>query len=215
MLNIRQIHNAFAKQFRSPRMKAFIDNFHVSSDTRILDVGGSMFNWTLVDEQPNLTILNILPPTRTSSQANWMIADAKFLPFVSSSFDIVYSNSVIEHLSDYVSQQEFAAECARVGKQYYVQTPNKWFPIEPHVLTLFIHWLPKKWQRYLIRYFSFWGWLNKPSFRQIDELLAEIRLLTKKEIQTLFPGALIHEEKIFVFTKSLIAIKQNEQIASK
>ncbi|GAB4497619.1 MAG: hypothetical protein OHK0052_09500 [Anaerolineales bacterium] len=210
MLNIRQIHNAFAKKFRSSRMKAFIYNFRVSSDTRILDVGGSMFNWTLIDELPNLTMLNILPPKSTSSQANWMIADAKFLPFASASFDIVYSNSVIEHLSDYASQQKLAAECARVGKQYYVQTPNKWFPIEPHVLTLFIHWLPKKWQRYLIRYFSVWGWLNKPSLKQIDELLAEVRLLTKKEMQSLFPNGLIHEEKVFVFTKSFLAIKQNK-----
>jgi hypothetical protein len=61
--------------------------------------------------------------------------------FETKSFDIVFSNSLIEHLPREL-QQAFAAECQRVGRHFYIQTPNKWFPVELHILLPIIHWLP-------------------------------------------------------------------------
>jgi 2-polyprenyl-3-methyl-5-hydroxy-6-metoxy-1,4-benzoquinol methylase len=66
-------------------------------------------------------------------------------PSAARSFDIVFSNSVIEHVGDAESQQQFAHEIARVGRAYWVQTPNRRFPVEPHLLTPFLHFLPTRW----------------------------------------------------------------------
>lgn len=123
----------------------------------------------------------------------------------------MYSNSVIEHLGDLVSQQTFAKEIARVGIRYYVQTPNKRFPIEPHLLTPLIHYflpyLPRSLQRYLLRYFTLWGWITRPTVQECERFLREVRLLDEYELQLLFPDAEIRRERFLGLTKSLIAIK--------
>ena len=76
-----------------------------------------------------------------------MAGDGRALPFRDEAFDVVFSNSVIEHVGDAASQRRFAREVARVGRAYWVQTPNRWFPVEQHLLTPLVHWLPKSWQR--------------------------------------------------------------------
>jgi len=47
-------------------------------------------------------------------------------------FDLVFSNSVIEHVGDFERMRQFVHEARRVAKSYWIQTPSKWFPIEPH-----------------------------------------------------------------------------------
>ena len=66
--------------------------------------------------------------------------------FKHNQFDIAYSTSVIEHLRDSENQRTFAAEVACVAKLYYVQTPNRWFPIEPHLVAPIIHFFPKSYK---------------------------------------------------------------------
>ena len=73
----------------------------------------------------------------------WIFADGCRLPFPDKSFDVVFSNSVIEHLGDPRKHEQYAREIARVGVRYFVQTPNRWFPIEPHLLTPLVHFLPR------------------------------------------------------------------------
>lgn len=64
---------------------------------------------------------------------------------------------MIEHLGSFECQQAFADEIRRVAPRYYVQTPYKWFVVEPHFLCLFIHWLPKPTYRRLLRWNGFWA----------------------------------------------------------
>ena len=64
---------------------------------------------------------------------------------------------MIEHVGDAQSQRRFAREVARVGRAYWVQTPNRWFPVEQHLLTPFVHWLPKPWQRWIVPRFTVWS----------------------------------------------------------
>ena len=61
------------------------------------------------------------------------------------------------------SQQRFAREVARVGRAFWIQTPNRWFPVEQHLLTPFVHWLPKRWQRRIVPRFTVWDALVRPS----------------------------------------------------
>lgn len=87
-----------------------------------------------------------------------------------------------------------------------MQTPAREFPVEPHLLAPFIHWLPLSLQRRLVRYGTGWGLLTKPTPRQIEDFLQEIRLLTFDEFQRLFPDSTILKEKLLGFTKSYSAL---------
>ena len=67
------------------------------------------------------------------------------------SFAVVYSNRVIEHLADHCAQQRFAAEVVRVGRGWFVTTPNLCYPVEPHYHLLLVQFLQQRWQRSLVR----------------------------------------------------------------
>jgi ubiquinone/menaquinone biosynthesis C-methylase UbiE len=188
-------------------MRFFYSCFQVKPETRVLDVGGREFNWGLMPFSPRVTILNLTEQGQRTGLFEWVIGDARHLPFGDGAFEIVYSNSVIEHLGDSNDQRKFATECRRVGQSYFIQTPNRNFPIEPHLLTPFIHWLPKNWQARLLRNFTVWGWITRPDAAKRDWLLRTTRMLNKAEFQSLFPDAEIKCERLLGLTKSFIAIK--------
>jgi hypothetical protein len=71
--------------------------------------------------------------------------DGRTLPFADGSFDLVYSNAVLEHVGDAEAQRAFLAEVARVGRRVlFVTTPNRCFPVDSHTLVPFVHWLPPR-----------------------------------------------------------------------
>src|SRR5438445_13817496 len=123
--------DSVVRHFRTRRMRRFAREFGVTNDTRILDVGGTPLNWSFVASHPLVTIVN-LPGEPLDRRFAWVWGDGRALPFADGSFDIVFSNSVIEHVGDTESHRRFAEEIARVGRAYWVETPNRWFPIEPH-----------------------------------------------------------------------------------
>ena len=69
--------------------------------------------------------------------------DACALPFADGSFDVVFSNAVVEHVGGAERQRAFVAEALRVGRRVFVTTPNRWFPIEAHTRLPLVHWLPE------------------------------------------------------------------------
>jgi len=138
-----------------------------------------------------------------------VVGDGCCLPFKDNAFDVVFSNSVIEHVSNWDNQRKFAREVARVGRSYYVQTPNRWFFVEPHLITPFIHFFPRSWQRRLLRNFTLWGLMTRPTAAQCEAFFREIRLLTEVEMKTLFPDAKIAKETIAGFSKSFMALKRD------
>lgn len=171
-----------------------------------MDIGGSPFNWSLVSTQPKLTIVNIYAPQQDPG-IPWLIGDGCSLPLGKKVCDIVYSNSVIEHLGDFSRQTMFANEIRRVGHRYYVQTPNRKFFFEPHLITPFIHFVPESLRGRLLRNFTLWGLITRPSAERCREFMEEVRLLDEREMRQLFPEAEIHRERFLGFTKSLIAVK--------
>ncbi|MFZ0282430.1 MAG: class I SAM-dependent methyltransferase [Bacteroidales bacterium] len=206
-MTIWQLYTFFSKIFRKERMRQFEVSFSLNPDTLVLDIGGSSFNWSFLDVSPKLVLLNLAAPKERPDNVTWIVADGRNLPFKDYAFDIAYSNSVIEHLGGSENQLQFAAELKRVGKRYYVQTPNKWFPVEPHLITPLIHWLPDKIQRRLLRNFTVWGLLTRPSPEKCEDLMRAVRLMDERELKELFPEAEIMKERLFGLTKSLMAIK--------
>ena len=205
-MNIHKLFSPFQKYFRTKRMSQFVCKFGLIPEMKVLDVGGNPFNWSLISINPDLTMLNIYPPPK-GSDVTWLIGDGCSLPFEDKTFEIVYSNSVIEHLGHYSRQESFAKEVRRVGQRYYVQTPNRKFLVEPHLLTPFIHFFPKPIRITLLRNFTVWGWLTRPSPDRSREFVNEVRLLDEEEMRRLFPDAIIIRERFLGFTKSIIAIK--------
>jgi hypothetical protein len=201
---IHKVSAVFSKKFRAKRMAQFEKEFNLSDEMDILDVGGSPFNWQFVQTNPQLTIVNLYTPKDwdySKKNMKSVIGDGTKLDFKDNEFSLVYSNSV-------ENQQRFADEIKRTGKSYYVQTPAREFFIEPHLITPFIHWFPEKVQRKLMRNFTVWGLITRPTQAYIDNFLNERKLLTYKAFKSLFPDAMIRREKFLFFTKSYIAIKK-------
>lgn len=193
-------------------MRLFAKLFAPTAATRILDVGGSSDIWDFVAVRPQLTIVNLPSAVQAGRpDENHVAGDGCLLPFRDASFDIVFSNSVIEHVGSHANQVRFAAEVARVGRRYWVQTPNRTAPFEMHVMLPFVHLLPKRWQRPVIRRFNLWELLAKPTEDQKEHfythVVEELRLLNEDELRRLFPDAQIINERVLGVPKSLLAVR--------
>jgi hypothetical protein len=177
----------------------------------VLDIGGTQQFWDLMlgDEAPDIrvTLLNIEHQRVSSKRFISAAGDARSIPqFADNSFDVVFSNSVIEHVGNYSDQRRMADEVRRVSRRYFVQTPNRRFPLEPHFLFPFFQYLPLGTRAWLVNRFDI-GWYRRIPDR--SAALAEvesIQLLTRREFAALFPEARIHEEKFGGLTKSFVAI---------
>lgn len=102
-------------------------------------------------------------------------ADACDLPFKDHTFDVVFSNAVLEHVGDTARQQQFIRECLRVGNKVFIATPAREFPVDPHTLIPFAHWLPMRWRNIVYRWLGRDYWaaeerLNLPSVKSFREL---------------------------------------------
>jgi hypothetical protein len=182
--------------------------FAPDNRSKVIDLGGLPGTWSSSPGGFPVVLINLEPHTTQDPRFTTIKTDATRLPFPDNSFDIVFSNSLIEHLGGFEKQHAFAREASRMAWKLWIQTPARWFPIEPHLLALFVHYFPMSLQkRFLVRWFSVWGWLEKPTPQQVDAYLAGIRLLTYKEMKQLFPGCKILKERLLGFTKSYIAVR--------
>jgi Methyltransferase domain len=216
---------ARGESFRKARMQQFVNEFQPTADMRILDVGGTDLNWRIADQPAHVVLLNTRIPEgadvgllgseygdRQSGSAapnvEYVLGDGKSVPYEDGEFDICFSNSTIEHLFTFEGQRAFASEVRRVGREVWVQTPARSFPFEPHWLSPLIHWLPKRLQRRLGRNFTVYGWMLRPTTDDVSELVDELRLLSRREMQGLFPDCEIRRERFLGLTKSYIAVRR-------
>jgi Methyltransferase domain len=179
----------------------------------ILDVGGTEIFWDIMQFKSTphrITLLNLdIVPTRNSSYRS-IAGDARHMPeFKDKEFDIVFSNSVIEHVGSFADQQAMANEIRRVGIKYFLQTPSYLFPFEPHFLFPFFHWLPITLRTWLVSTFHL-GWYGKnvQDWNEAKKVVTSIRLLKESELRILFPDAVITKEKFFGLTKSFILVRK-------
>jgi hypothetical protein len=193
-------------------MERFVREFRITPETRVLDIGGTPECWDTAPVRPRLVLLNTPRAAADLAGAQWVAGDGRSLPFRDGAFELVFSNSVIEHVGDRASQQRFAREVARVGRAYWVQTPDRRFPVEQHLLTPLVHWLPRRWQRAIVPRWNVWSLVAAvtPDRRDfyLDHYLSDVRLLTAREVRELFPGAQVLRERVLGWSKSLIAIKK-------
>lgn len=206
-------HQSVSVKLRRRRFGILLDMIRdMPRPVRILDIGGRQEYWealgaeVLRDNDLRITLLNLDGPSTSLANCRAVRGDARSMPqFGDNQFDIVFSNSTIEHVGDFADQQRMSREVQRVSKRYYVQTPNRYFPIEPHFIFPFFQFLPVSLRVWLVQHFRM-GWCPRITDREraLREV-QEIRLLTKAEMQRLFPTAQIFEEKFFGVTKSFVA----------
>ena len=207
-VKIHRLYAVLGDEFRSNRMAMFKRLFAMTEGTHILDLGADAATWAQLDPGQRVTLVN-LDPRVLRGHLTSIVADALAVPFADGSFDVVFSNSLIEHLGTDQRQRAFAAEVRRLSRNgYFIQTPNKWFPIEPHYLAPFVQFVPKSIRPAVIRWMTLWGWMTRPSREQCGRMCQEIRLLDAREMRQLFPEAKIVRERFFGLTKSIIAIWQ-------
>lgn len=213
-ISIHKLYGQIFKIWRAKRFKLFGEKLQPTRDDRLVDVGGYPAFW--ISHAPIVRSIDSINlekyPWDGSSHPEHRITtlagDGKNLEIADNSYDIAFSNSVIEHVGAWEDQVAFAEEIRRIGDALWVQTPAYECPIEPHYLAPFVHWLPPSIRRKVVRYATPWGWMTKPSVKDVDFMVDTTRLLTYKEMQTLFPDCEIHKEYLFkIIPKSYVAIR--------
>ncbi|MGQ0678386.1 MAG: class I SAM-dependent methyltransferase [Actinomycetota bacterium] len=133
------------------------------------------------------------------------IGDARTMPqFENGQFDLVFSNSVIEHVGDLSDQKRMGQEIRRVGKRYFVQTPNRRFPIEPHFMFPLFQFFPEPLKVFLICHLPITHAKTRWTREQALEVARDIRLLTHRELRMIFPHATIRRERVLGLSKSFM-----------
>ncbi|MCC5787806.1 MAG: methyltransferase domain-containing protein [Phycisphaerales bacterium] len=176
----------------------------------IIDLGGTVEFWERRGwagrEDRQITLINLEESESKYSNIQSKAGDATRLDGVADGeFDIAFSNSVIEHVFTYENQEKMAAEVRRVAGAYWVQTPNYWFPMEPHFHVPGWQWLPKSIRYSLIRRRRC-GWRGpERDPEKAKQLVDEVRLVTKREMRKLFPDSTLWGERFGPFVKSWVA----------
>lgn len=206
-------------RFRKERMKLFqsmVNNYNTKGTlVHILDVGGSVSYWKNYTNDfsvpVKIDIMNISLENDCDIDYDLfslIIGDACNMSMIEDNkYDFVHSNSVIEHVGRWENMEAIAREIRRVGKHYFVQTPNFWFPVEPHARTPFLHWIPEQ-VRYRIamrRKLGFWSKCDT-----VDKAMRTVQsssLLDQYMMRHLFPDASITFENFLLMKKSIIAVR--------
>ena len=202
---------SLSNRFRERRFAHFVSLIEpIPRPIRIVDIGGTVEYWRKrgwdAIESMDITIINLKvekPDHGIIRVEQGDALDLKKIP--DKSFDIAYSNSVIEHVYTFENQKRMAAEVQRIAKYHWIQTPNYWFPIEPHFHLPGWQWMPRRWRIALLMNYRC-GWRGPISDRKVAEnLVDEVRLLRLNDMGILFPNSVLWEEKIFGLTKSIVA----------
>jgi hypothetical protein len=215
--------NSFASKLRRKRMAPLVDlvraAFAESGSVRVLDLGGTAAYWrafpadVLEGCRVSVRMVNLpdghVQPVDLRLGFESVVGDAcRLVDHADRSFDVVHSNSVIEHVGSWENMAAFAGEARRVARAYFVQTPNFWFPVEPHFMTPLYHWLPRPTRVALLMKRRLGHFPRESSVDAAVRAVDGIQLLDRRQMRALFPDAEIRTERYLGLPKSLIAIRR-------
>jgi hypothetical protein len=178
---------------------------------RIIDLGGTNEYWERRGwagrDDVEITLVNLGPQERRHENLHPVIGDATDLSgHADGAFDIAFSNSVIEHLFTFENQASMAREVRRVARAYWVQTPNFWFPVEPHFLLPAWHWTPEQLRVEILTRRGV-GWAGRCDSREhATQVVKEHRLMRRGELARLFPDGVLIAERFGGLVKSWTAV---------
>ncbi|HEX2542785.1 MAG TPA: class I SAM-dependent methyltransferase [Caldimonas sp.] len=203
------LHLPISDYFRARRMRAFVETMQIREGASVLDLGGGEEIWATVATPLKVTILNLpggsTPFVPSHHEFRHVVGDACDLRLDGETrFDVVFSNSVLEHVGPEDKQEAFAREVRRLGTSYWIQTPSPWFPLECHTGLPFWFLYPKWLQEKFLRRWQ----RNLPQWAQY---IRDTRVLSKRRMRELFPDAEIFVERTLGVPKSYTAWQRVER----
>lgn len=203
-----------AERSRRRRFAAFMRLMAPREGMRILDVGVTDSSWRssnfLEARYPWPGQITAVAPAVAPAfnaafpEVNVVVADGRALPFGDGEFDIGFSNAVIEHVGSREQQRRFAAELSRTCRRVFLCTPNRAFPVDPHTLLPFVHWLPRQWWNAVLRWTGNAQWASEQTLNP----------LSARDLAALFPAGVrvrIERQRMVGLTSVLIAIAERPQ----
>lgn len=205
--------SSLAAKFRNARWSLLLRRFPNFEQMRVLDLGGTIGAWQAAPVRPHhVTLVNLSPEDGPVDERQFAAieGDACDPPpeLRSQHFDLVYSNSAIEHLGGHARRSAFAQYVETAAPHHWVQTPYRYFPIEPHWLFPGFQFLPVSTRCLISRRWRL-GWYSRPGEERatVVEGVLEIELLSATEMQHYFPTSELLQERLLGLTKSLVAVK--------
>lgn len=201
--------SSFSSRFRQRRMLEFYRRFPNLESCRLLDLGGTLDFWETVPIAPReLVVVNLAKQSAQSSvRGQSVCADAcDFDTRDWGEFDIVFSNSLIEHVGGIHRRETLALSIRRAAPHYWVQTPNRYFPIEPHWQFPGLQFLPMPARVQVAQRWHF-GHMKCADYDQAVEACLWTELLSATEFRSLFPDGMLWKERVAGVTKSLVMVK--------
>ena len=208
--------NSFVNQFRQKRfelLKNGIEKLIQKDHFKILDIGGDIQYWKNIGwlhPACKIHLLNLYEskvPENETHQFGSSVGNGLSLEYKKGEVDLIFSNSVIEHVGSYANQQIFAGEVRRVSDKYIVQTPSIWFPLEPHSLIPLFQFLPHPIRALLIMTFNINYFPKAKTYKAAIKVSHSTLMFTHKRFKQLFPEAEIQVERFLGIPKSYTAIK--------
>jgi len=186
-----------------------------SESDRVLDVGVTDATWRSSNffeaSYPWPSHITAVIPAAPRSfaaafpEVKLVVADGRALPFGDGEFDIGFSNAVIEHVGTREQQRQFLSEIVRTCRRAFICTPNRGFPIDPHTLLPFVHWLPRRWWEKTLEWTGNERWASEQSLNP----------LSARDLGGLFPADTdvhIERQRVLGMTSVLIAVAQRRDI---
>ncbi len=201
----RRLLKEMSRRSRTKKFELFQSVFHPRPEDRVLDLGASgevFLRYTFEDVYPyplritggGCNLDEVLSARHCYPQPTYAVFDGCCLPFPDKSFDLVFSNAVIEHVPG--RQKPFADEVMRVGKSWFVTTPNYWYPFETHYHLPFVQFLPR--------------WLQREYNRLLGTHIPkgqvqDLALLSAGQLQRLFPTSRVARVRVTFWPETLVA----------
>lgn len=204
---------------RARKLKLFNQIMKPTRQTKVLDVGAQVepnsdketqfidtYLWKDSISAVNISEEHISTIKKYYPEIEAVVSDACKLPWPDKHFDVVYSNAVIEHMGSFERQKKMAAEIMRVGKRWFVTTPNRWFPFEFHMRLPFVTWLPGNGYLYVGSVITYNSVQRKYTAGRKRK---DLRLMSAGELRKCFPGSEIIKQRITFMAETLIAVGGN------
>jgi len=198
---------SISDRLRARRFRLLVETFPDLPEMRVLDLGGTASFWASVPLHPSQVVLVNLSDQVTGEPWITSLVGDVCVPSASlrrEHFDLVFSNSVIEHVGGHDRRAQMADVVRELGERHWVQTPYRYFPVEPHWLFPGFQFLPTSIRA---RVGAQWPltWSGPVSYEESVATVLGVELLDMTQLRYYFPESELATERVAGIPKSLIA----------
>lgn len=170
----------------------------------VLDLGGFARFWSQSPVRPrHVTVVNLDEDVHDEPWVDSVLGDA--CTYRGQSVDLVVSNSLIEHVGGSEQRRLLAETVCLHSDRHWVQTPYRYFPMEPHWVFPGFQFLPLTAQTQIGLHWPY-GHIRAETPEESRREALGVELIGITELQQLFPRSEIWRERWFGLPKSIVAV---------